>query len=89
MSAKLRPPVKRHGGKHYLAARIIEMIPSHIHYVEPYFGGGAVLLQKPASLIEGHSEAYAICMADAPEEIKKVMLEVGYEEHEMAIVLVY
>ena len=56
MSVKLRPPVKRHGGKHYLAPKIIEMIPSHIHYVEPYFGGGAVLLQKPVSLIEGHSE---------------------------------
>jgi DNA adenine methylase len=56
MSAKLRQPVKRHGGKNYLAPKIIEMIPSHIHYVEPYFGGGAVLLQKPSSLIEGHSE---------------------------------
>jgi DNA adenine methylase len=40
------PPIKRHGGKFYLAKMIIPHIPPHTHYVEPYFGGGAVLLQK-------------------------------------------
>lgn len=42
----LTPPIKWHGGKHYLAARIIALMPPHVHYVEPYFGGGAVLLAK-------------------------------------------
>lgn len=42
----MTPPIKYHGGKHYLAKRIIELMPEHIHYVEPYFGGGAVLLAK-------------------------------------------
>ncbi len=28
----------------------------HNHYVEPFFGGGSVLLQKPDKLIEQHSE---------------------------------
>lgn len=45
---RLVQPLKWHGGKHYLAARIIEMMPAHIHYVEPFFGGGSVLLNKPA-----------------------------------------
>jgi len=49
-------PIKWHGGKSYLAAQIIEMIPAHIHYVEPYFGGGAVFFKKPCELIQGHSE---------------------------------
>lgn len=49
-------PLKWHGGKHYLAKRIIELMPPHVHYVEPFFGGGAVLFAKPESLIEGHSE---------------------------------
>ena len=40
-------PHKWHGGKHYLAKRIIELMPRHTHYVEPYFGGGAVLFRKP------------------------------------------
>lgn len=40
------PPLKTHGGKHYLAAKLIALMPPHLHYVEPYFGGGAVLLAK-------------------------------------------
>ena len=39
-------PVKWHGGKHYLAKRIIELMPPHLHYVEPFFGGGAVLFAR-------------------------------------------
>lgn len=34
------------GGKHYLADWVIERLPPHCHFVEPYFGGGAVLLNK-------------------------------------------
>lgn len=43
---KLTQPLKWHGGKHYLAKAIVELMPPHIHYVEPYFGGGSVLLEK-------------------------------------------
>lgn len=50
------PPIKWHGGKTYLAARIVGMMPEHIHYVEPFFGGGAVFFRKPPELIDGHSE---------------------------------
>lgn len=61
MIAKTRPglasaPIKWHGGKTYLAARILQMMPKHTHYVEPFFGGGAVFFKKPEELIEGHSE---------------------------------
>jgi DNA adenine methylase len=49
-------PLKWHGGKHYLATAIIRRFPSHVHYVEPFFGGGAVLFAKPDNWIEGHSE---------------------------------
>lgn len=41
-----RAALKWHGGKVYLASRIIALMPPHMHYVEPYFGGGAVLLAK-------------------------------------------
>lgn len=46
-------PFKWHGGKQYLAKKIIEHMPKHTHYVEPYLGGAAVLLMKP---FEGVSE---------------------------------
>ena len=39
-------PLKYWGGKSYQAKTIIGLMPKHLHYVEPYFGGGAVLLQK-------------------------------------------
>ena len=39
-------PIKWHGGKHYLAEWIISFMPPHLHYVEPFFGGGAVLLLR-------------------------------------------
>ncbi|MDM4014674.1 DNA adenine methylase [Roseiconus lacunae] len=60
MIAKVKPryaaPIKWHGGKHYLADRIIGLMPDHVHYVEPFFGGGAVLFRKPAAMVEQHSE---------------------------------
>jgi DNA adenine methylase len=49
----LTPPLKWHGGKHYLAAKIVALMPAHVHYVEPFAGGLAVLLAKDP---EGVSE---------------------------------
>jgi DNA adenine methylase len=43
---RLSPPLKWHGGKHYLARRIVALMPPHVHYVEPYAGGLAVLMAK-------------------------------------------
>jgi DNA adenine methylase len=39
--------IKWPGGKTYLAPKIVALMPPHLHYVEPYFGGGAVLFAKP------------------------------------------
>lgn len=57
-TTKLTQSIKWHGGKHYLADRIVSVMPPRcknpnapapddpgwLHYVEPYFGGGSVLL---------------------------------------------
>jgi DNA adenine methylase len=42
----LAGPLKWHGGKNYLAQRLVALMPPHTHYVEPYAGGLAVLLAK-------------------------------------------
>src|SRR5262245_5965936 len=39
-------PLKWHGGKFYLASKIVALMPRHTHYVEPYAGGLSVLLAK-------------------------------------------
>src|SRR5262245_64280770 len=44
---RVRGPLKWHGGKSRLASRIVELMPPHLHYVEPYAGGLAVLLARP------------------------------------------
>lgn len=41
-----RPAIKCHGGKFYLAPRIVSLMRPHTRYAEPYFGGGAVLFCK-------------------------------------------
>src|SRR5262245_66094548 len=45
-SNKVPAAVKWHGGKQRLARRLITLMSPHTHYVEPYFGGGAVLFAK-------------------------------------------
>ena len=50
--SSVKPFLKYAGGKRWLARRIIEMLPQHVCYVEPFGGMGAVLLAKPESEVE-------------------------------------
>lgn len=48
----MKTPVTYYGGKQRLAARIIQMIPEHNLYCEPFLGGGAVFFAKEKSNVE-------------------------------------
>jgi DNA adenine methylase len=52
LQSKLRSPLKTHGGKSYLARRIIALFPDHDVYCEPFGAGLSVLLNKPWSARE-------------------------------------
>jgi len=47
-----KPPFAYYGGKQLLAKRIINLIPKHTTYVEPFVGGAAVFFAKEQSEVE-------------------------------------
>ena len=48
----MRTVLKYPGSKWNIAGQLVNMMPTHHSYVEPYFGSGAVLFNKPISDIE-------------------------------------
>lgn len=82
-ATKLRPAVKWHGGKAYLARRIIARFPSHATYVEPFAGGLSVLLNKPPAtevagdLDPGLMQFYR-CLRDRPKDLINRLRSIAY-----------
>ena len=84
----LRPPVKWHGGKHYLCHRIISFFPAHHTYVEPFGGGGSVLLNKTPSPVEVYNDLdrritrLFRVLRDQGEELRRRLTLTPYSEVE-------
>jgi len=55
-AANMKAVAKYPGSKWSIADWIIQFFPEHHSYVEPFFGSGAVLFNKPRSNIETVNE---------------------------------
>ena len=79
------------GGKTTLAARIVDLLPTHGHYVEPYAGSLAVLLAKPRSAMEtvndldGYLMTFWRVLRDRTEELVRVCTLTPHSRAEHAI----
>lgn len=73
----MKPPFAYYGGKTSLAERIVQALPKHRHYVEPFAGSLAVLLCKPRSDMEtvndldGDLMTFWRVLRDHPEELAR------------------
>ena len=84
----LRPPVKWHGGKFYLAQRIVSLFPPHHTYVEPFGGAASVLLNKLPSPVEVYNDIderiirLFRVLRDHPDEFLRKLVLTPYSERE-------
>jgi DNA adenine methylase len=69
-SPRVRSPLKYFGGKSYLAPKVVALMPPCRTYVEPFLGGGSVLLARPpegaevANDLDGHLATFWSVLRD-------------------------
>jgi DNA adenine methylase len=95
LTRKLRPPLKTHGGKSYLAKRIVALFPEHDTYVEPFAGGLSVLLNKPRSRVESVTDlnrdliSFYFALRDDPKELIRLVAATRYDAETFDCALEY
>jgi len=96
MKKKVRPPVKTHGGKFYLASWIIENFPpgyEELTYIEPMCAGASVFLNKNPSKEEliNDLDRGLVCvfkaLRDEPKEFIDRIKRIRYTERAFKMAL--
>lgn len=87
----MKTPISYPGGKAMLADWIVSLLPDHDAYVEPFFGGGSVLLAKSRSRAElvndldGSVVAFWRCLRDRPDELADALHLTPYSREELRL----
>lgn len=74
----MKPPCSYFGSKGRIAQRIVDLMPPHSHYVEPFAGGLSVLLAKPPSAMEtvndldGYLVNFWRVLRERPDDLARV-----------------
>lgn len=74
----MRPPFAYYGGKVGLAPRIVELLPPHRVYIEPFAGSLAVLFAKRPAMheivndVDGALVTFFRVLRDQPDELERV-----------------
>lgn len=86
----LRPPFPYYGAKGRLAGTIVDLIPQHRVYVEPFAGSAAVLLAKaPAPVevindIDRNVTTFFRVLRDSPDQLVRALRLTPYARDEFA-----
>lgn len=88
----MKPPVAYYGGKSRLAEWIVNAMPPHRVYVEPFLGSGAVFFAKRRARheilndVDGNLVTFFRVLRDQPDELERLCRLTPYarEEYELA-----
>ncbi|MBD5395633.1 MAG: DNA adenine methylase [Lachnospiraceae bacterium] len=84
----MRSVLKYPGSKWNVATKIVELIPDHHSYLEPYFGSGAVLFSKPVSDIETINDLDSDvtnlfrCIQEDSERLARIVMTTPFSREE-------
>lgn len=91
MTPPSRPAMRYLGGKWRIAQWIVGHFPNHRIYVEPFGGGGSVLLRKPRSYSEVYNDidesvvnVFRV-LRDRPDELRRVCALTPYARAEFEL----
>lgn len=80
--------MKYPGSKWRIADRLVQMIPEHHAYCEPFFGSGAVFFKKNPSDIEMINDLdndipnLFMCIRDDPDKLAAIVASIPYSRYE-------
>lgn len=84
----MRPPFSYYGGKVGLSRKLVDLLPPHRVYIEPFFGSGAVLFAKAPSAHEFVNDiddgivTFFRVLRERPEDLARVCRLTPYSRSE-------